>query len=116
MLIILVLPKIDEAVALEAKPAKQRAIELLDILEGRVEKLRRDASRLEEDKDALLASLDAVRNADIMGEIIECKYKSIYGYVHASVLKLASQKNNILANTLLHCISKYIIFKLINKL
>lgn len=69
------MPKIDEAISLESKPPKQRAVELLDILEGHVEKLRRDAAKLEEDKDALLASLDAVKNADIMGEIIECKYK-----------------------------------------
>lgn len=68
------MPKIDEAIALEIKPAKQRAIELLDLLEGHVEKLRREAAKLEEDKDALLVSLDAVRNADIMGEIIECKF------------------------------------------
>lgn len=67
------LPKIDEAVTLEAKTPKQRALELLDILEGHVEKLRRDAAKLEEDRDSLLASLDTVRNADIMGDLIECR-------------------------------------------
>lgn len=43
------------------------------MLEGHVEKLRRDAVRLEEDKDALLASLDSIRNADLIGDLIECK-------------------------------------------
>lgn len=48
-------------------------MELLDILEGHVEKLRKDAVRLEEDKDSLLASLDSIRNADIVSDLIECK-------------------------------------------
>lgn len=67
------LPKIDEAQTLENKTPKQRALELLELLEGHVEKLRREAVRLEEDKDSLLASLDSIRNADIVGDLIECK-------------------------------------------
>lgn len=38
-----------------------------------MEKLRRDAARLEEDKDSLLASLDSVRNADIVSDLVERK-------------------------------------------
>lgn len=65
------LPKIDENNALETKTPKERVIELLDILEGHVEKLRKDACTLEEDKDQLLSSLDSVRNADIMTDLDE---------------------------------------------
>lgn len=68
------LPKIDEAETYENKTPKQRALELLDLLEGHVEKLRRDAVRLEEDRDSLLASLDSIRNADIVSELLECKF------------------------------------------
>lgn len=67
------LPKIDEVHVMENKTPKQRALELLDILEGHVEKLRREAVKLEEDRDALLASLDSVRNADIVSDLIECE-------------------------------------------
>lgn len=67
------LPKIDEAQTFENKTSKQRALELLDLLEGHVEKFRRDAVRLEEDRDSLLASLDSIRNADIISDLIECK-------------------------------------------
>lgn len=67
------LPKIDETQTYENKSPKQRALELLDLLEGHVEKLRRDAARLEEDRDSLLASLDSIRNADIVSDLVECK-------------------------------------------
>lgn len=70
------LPKIDEVHAYEHKTPKQRALELLDVLEGHVEKLRKEAVKLEEDRDSLLASLDSIRNADIISDVVECKSKT----------------------------------------
>lgn len=68
------MPKIDEDSAMDSKTAKQKLTEILDLLEGHVEKLRKEASRLEEDRDSVLASLDSVRNADAMVELSECMY------------------------------------------
>lgn len=66
------LPKIDEDCVMDSKTAKQKLTEILDILEGHVEKLRREASKLEEERDSLLASLDTVRNTDNMTDLSEC--------------------------------------------
>ncbi|CAH1116533.1 unnamed protein product [Phaedon cochleariae] len=63
------LPKIDENDVLNSKPPKERILEMLDLLEIHVEKLRKGASQLEEDKDALLSSLDSVMNADLMYDL-----------------------------------------------
>ncbi|KAJ8985910.1 hypothetical protein NQ317_010667 [Molorchus minor] len=60
-LVLQTLPKIDENDVMSKKPPKERTLELLDFLESQVEKLRRGASQLEEDKDALLSTLDSVR-------------------------------------------------------
>lgn len=73
----LALPKIDENNAMETKTPKERIIEILDILEGHVEKLRKEAAQLEEDKDQLLSSLDSVRNANLIAELLESKYLKI---------------------------------------
>lgn len=59
------LPKIDEDSPLDNKTSKQRIEELLDSVEGHVERIRREAIKLEEERDALLASLDSIRNADV---------------------------------------------------
>lgn len=49
----------------ELKP-KDRLVGLLDQIEVHVEQLRKDASRLEEEKDSLLTTLDTLRNNDIL--------------------------------------------------
>lgn len=67
------LPKIEENLG-ENKPAKQRLEEILDSLEGHVEKLRKEAAKLEEYRDNLMASLDAVRSDNMMHELVDCKY------------------------------------------
>ncbi|XP_072392162.1 BAG family molecular chaperone regulator 2 isoform X2 [Diabrotica undecimpunctata] len=65
-LVLQTLPKIDEDHILSSKPPKERILEMLDLLESHVEKLRKNASQIEEDKDALLCTLDSVLNADLM--------------------------------------------------
>ncbi|XP_030744968.1 BAG family molecular chaperone regulator 2 [Sitophilus oryzae] len=67
----LVLPKIDESNTMDNKPPKERLVEVLDILESKVEKLRKEASLLEEERDKLLATLDSVRHADLMNQLDE---------------------------------------------
>lgn len=49
----------------EPKP-KDRLVGLLDQIEMHVEQLRKDAARLEEEKDALLTTLDTLRNNDTL--------------------------------------------------
>lgn len=49
----------------EPKP-KDRLVGLLDQIEVHVEQLRKDASRLEEEKDTLLTTLDTLRNNDML--------------------------------------------------
>ncbi|XP_070151403.1 BAG family molecular chaperone regulator 2 [Polyergus mexicanus] len=45
---------------------KDRLVGLLDQIELHVEQLRKDAARLEEEKDTLLTTLDTLRNNDIL--------------------------------------------------
>lgn len=66
------LPKIDEDNIMDPQTAKQRITEVLDILEGRVEKLRKEAAALEEDRDNILASLDSIRSADWIADMVHC--------------------------------------------
>ncbi|KAJ8934144.1 hypothetical protein NQ314_013554 [Rhamnusium bicolor] len=68
-LVLQTLPKIDENDMMSTKTPKERILELLDLLESHVEKLRKGASQLEEDRDALLSTLDSVRNADLMYDL-----------------------------------------------
>lgn len=65
------LPTIDENLVSESKTPKQRLIEMLDVLEAHVEKLRKEAIKLEDDRDALLASLDSVKNTNLLTELSE---------------------------------------------
>ncbi|CAG9860208.1 unnamed protein product [Phyllotreta striolata] len=74
------LPQIDEEDPKSNKPPKERLLEFLDILEGHVEQLRKNASQLEEDKDALLVALDSVINADILYNLQDCDRDEVNRY------------------------------------
>ncbi|XP_046819910.1 BAG family molecular chaperone regulator 2 isoform X1 [Vespa crabro] len=50
---------------------KDRLVNLLDQIELHVEQLRRDAWRLEEEKDTLLSTLDTIRNNELLGSLEE---------------------------------------------
>lgn len=67
------LPQIDENTALDNKSIKEKLIEMLDMLESHVEKLRKEAAQLEEQKDEILASLDSLRHTDSIKDIDESK-------------------------------------------
>lgn len=45
---------------------KDRLLSLLDQVEMRVEQLRKDAVRLEDEKDAMLTTLDTLRNNEML--------------------------------------------------
>lgn len=72
---LVLLPKVDENTSLDNKPAKERIIEILDLLESHVEKLRKEATQLEEDRDQLLTTLDSIRHADLMNQLDDSKFK-----------------------------------------
>jgi len=65
------MPRIDENNSLESKPPKEKILEILDMLESHVEKLRKEAAQLEEDKDQLLTTLDSIKHADLMNQLDE---------------------------------------------
>lgn len=50
-----------------------RLIAVLDQVEMRVERLRRDTVRIEEEKDSLLSTLDSVKHSELLADIAECK-------------------------------------------
>lgn len=52
---------------------KERLLSLLDQIEEHVEQLRKDAWRLEEEKDTLLTTLDTLRNNEILTVLEESK-------------------------------------------
>lgn len=70
-LVLQTLPRIDENSAMDKKPPKERILEILDLLESHVEKLRKEAAQLEEDKDQLISTLDSVRHTDLMNQLSE---------------------------------------------
>lgn len=59
------MPLVVESAETEKKP-KDRLVNLLDQLEMHVERLRRDAARLEEEKDTLLTTLEMLRNNELL--------------------------------------------------
>ena len=67
------LPHIIESMDdLGGKP-KDKLIGILDRMELYVEQLRKDAMRIEEEKDSLLTTLDTLRNHDIFINLDESK-------------------------------------------
>jgi hypothetical protein len=71
------LPQIVESnPASPQKCPKDRLVGLLDQVEMHVERLRRDALKLEEEKDTLLTTLDTVRNSEMMIDLTDSKFTS----------------------------------------
>lgn len=53
------------------KSSKERMLDLLDKMELRVERLRQEAFRLEEEKDKVLTALVTLRNSDVLHNLAE---------------------------------------------
>ncbi|XP_067003172.2 BAG family molecular chaperone regulator 2 [Anabrus simplex] len=62
------------------KSPKDRLIDILDQVEMHVERLRRDALKLEEERDTLLTTLDTLRNSDMMVELNEGEREDVLHY------------------------------------
>lgn len=69
-------PMVDEASSgcESEKSGKDRLIELLDQVEMHVERLRKEALKIEEERDTLFTTLDSVRNSDILSTLVESKF------------------------------------------
>lgn len=53
---------------------KDRLVSILDRIEMHVEQLRKDAIRIEEEKDTLLTTLDTLRNNDVVVELEDSEF------------------------------------------
>lgn len=61
------MPQINENSDVDySRKPKEKLVSLLDQIEVHVEQLRKDAWRLEEEKDTLLTTLDTLRNNDVL--------------------------------------------------
>lgn len=52
----------------------RRFINVLDVLDTRVEKLRKEALNLTEKRDVLLMSMDILKHNELINGLDECKY------------------------------------------
>jgi BCL2-associated athanogene 2 len=68
----------------QQKSPKSKLVTLLDEVEMHVERLRRDALKLEEEKDRLLSTLDSVRDSEIMIDLRDSKYTSLREFRNSS--------------------------------
>ncbi|XP_012255276.2 BAG family molecular chaperone regulator 2 [Athalia rosae] len=62
------------------KKPKDRLVDILDQIEAHVEQLRKDASKLEEERDTLLTTLDTLRNNEILCELAEADKDDVLRY------------------------------------
>ncbi|KAG8338263.1 BAG molecular chaperone regulator 2 [Homalodisca vitripennis] len=63
-------PQVDYSLTSEAeKTPKDRLLDLLDRVEIHVERLRKEAAKLEEDRDTLFTTLDTIRNSDHLANL-----------------------------------------------
>lgn len=67
------LPQIMESIDDFGGQPKDRLVSILDRIEMHVEQLRKDAIRIEEERDTLLTTLDTLRNNDIVVALEERK-------------------------------------------
>ncbi|XP_033333194.1 BAG family molecular chaperone regulator 2 [Megalopta genalis] len=66
---------------------KDRLVNLLDQIEEHVEQLRKDASRLEEEKDILLTTLDTLKNNEILSALQETDREDILRYAERLTMR-----------------------------
>lgn len=68
------LPHIVESMDDFGGKPKDRLIDILDRMEMHVEQLRKDALRIEEERDSLLTTLDTLRNNDLFVSLEDSKF------------------------------------------
>lgn len=86
-----VVPKVDESsTAWHNKPPMERFISILDQLDSKVEKLRKDAILLQEKKDFLSMSVDLLKNKEYLTGLDENQREEIDCYVQRISGRLAT--------------------------
>lgn len=72
------LPHIIESMDELGGRPKDRLVSILDRIETHVEQLRKDAMRIEEEKDTLLTTLDTLRNNDVVVALEDSELPSFF--------------------------------------
>lgn len=86
-----VIPKIDETSIEQLNKAPiERFIGILDQLDSKVEKLRKDALMLQEKKDFLAMSMDLLRNNEYLTGLKENEFEEIDCYVQRISVRLST--------------------------
>lgn len=71
---IALIPQIDDSKTSDMdQTPKDRLIELLDEVELHVERIRKEAAKLEEEQNTLFTTLDTIRNSDQLSTLDESK-------------------------------------------
>lgn len=83
------LPNIEESSDPDKHP-KDRLLDILDQVEAHVEKLRKDTLLLEEKKDALFTTLDAIRNSELLLELIDTDKDDIQRYIERVTMRCST--------------------------
>jgi len=74
-------PHIDDSEVSEMeKTPKDRLLELLDQVELHVERLRKEAGQLEEERDTLFTTLDTIRNSELLATLDDNDREDILRY------------------------------------
>ncbi|XP_066592871.1 BAG family molecular chaperone regulator 2 [Prorops nasuta] len=99
------LPQIIESADVDftIKP-KDRLVSLLDEIEIHVEQLRRNAWKLEEERDSLLTTLDTLRNNDVLGSLEEPDRDDVLRY--AERLSIRCSTVDVLVKVQRDCIQE----------
>ena len=71
------LPNICERI-LEDSLMKENVIDILDEVESHVERLRKEAVHLEEEKETIMTALDTLKHSHILEDITESKFYTIF--------------------------------------
>ncbi|XP_033159610.1 BAG family molecular chaperone regulator 2 isoform X2 [Drosophila mauritiana] len=73
----------------------ERFVTILDNLDARVEKLRKDALNLQEKKDYLLMSMDLIKSNEMMQNMSEAEREEIILYIQRVSSRLATVELNV---------------------
>ncbi|GAB0099984.1 BAG family molecular chaperone regulator 2 [Sergentomyia squamirostris] len=89
------MPRIDENNATGDAKLMDRFIKLVDELDNRVEKLRKDAIALQEKKDYLSMSMDLLKNNDMLSNLEEYEREEISCYIQRVGSRLGTVELNV---------------------
>ncbi|XP_073840805.1 BAG family molecular chaperone regulator 2 isoform X1 [Musca autumnalis] len=73
----------------------ERFVTVLDQLDSRVEKFRKDALGLQEKRDFLLMSIDLIKSNDLMQNLTESEREEIGCYIHRVNARLSTVELNV---------------------